>query len=154
MTYKDIEKTGMYFHGAEPCSSPTIAGWALGDLGDPSLEAYRIVSSPDTSPVCLLVTVDIRLSLQRAAEGGKDDRSPERAPPMYSRPGVPRVGGDHGGFWEDMRPYQGLLAVILVSTGDTGDRTMKGGTCPQVSCSPPMRAHPGLFPQAMKTSWP
>ncbi|ELR59346.1 Fer-1-like protein 5 [Bos mutus] len=69
MTYKDIEK---------------IAGWALGDLGDPTLEAYRIMSSPDTSPVCLLVTVDIRLSLQGAAERGKDDRSPEHAPPMYS----------------------------------------------------------------------
>lgn len=50
MTYKDIEKIGMYFHGAEPCPSPAIAGRALGDLGDPTLEAYRIVSSPDTSP--------------------------------------------------------------------------------------------------------
>lgn len=30
MTYKDIEKIGMYFHGTKPCISPSIAGWALG----------------------------------------------------------------------------------------------------------------------------
>ena len=56
MTYKDMEKMGMCFHGAEPCPSPTIAGWALGNLGDPTLEAYRIVRSPDTCPICLLKT--------------------------------------------------------------------------------------------------
>ena len=83
MTYKDMEKIGMCFHGAKPCPSPTIAGWALGNLGDPTLEAYRIVRSPDTCPMCLLVTIDIRLSLQWAAEGGKDGHFQERAPPMY-----------------------------------------------------------------------
>lgn len=105
MTYKDIEKIGMYFHGAEPCTSPTVAGRALGDLGDPSLEAYSIVSSPDTSPVCLLVTVDIRLSLQGAAERGKDDRSPEHAPPMYSE-----ARGTEG-MWGPWRVLEGHVPL-------------------------------------------
>lgn len=41
MTPKDIEKIGMYFHGTKPCISPSIAGWALGDLGDSTTEPYR-----------------------------------------------------------------------------------------------------------------
>lgn len=44
MTSQDVEKTGMSLHGADPCLSPSIAGWAFWDLRDPTLDAYRTVT--------------------------------------------------------------------------------------------------------------
>lgn len=43
MTSRDIEKTGMSFHGAYLYLSLHIAGWPLWDLRDPPLEACRRV---------------------------------------------------------------------------------------------------------------
>lgn len=97
-----------YVLGAYPCSSPSIPGWALWDLWDPSLEAYRRIVTrlgsrgqisrhlAEVTYICIpqyfhLSSLDIRPNLQWATEGSKDGHFQE--PPMCRvwGPGLLRV---------------------------------------------------------------